>query len=613
VCACGAEMKVKPSSLPSILPPGLRRAVRTYLHTIQRKHKALALLVVSVLCIPGYVVVQSAEWEKAREDIMAHRHDLGKVMKGLCMVADAVIARNTNGMGEKMDRMKYHSTELFKVAVELATEFYDSKNHPGHNSEDSSSTQAHSSSRRKVDKIGFSAVEDSVEISETITSAQQQFQQRQANMKEQAIPATPLSRMVGFGGLAVKMAAGSATSKVGSLFTGKSSSISDYQAEILAETLCRMRGAALKLGQMLSLQDQDMLPPALSKALDRVKQAADYMPPHQLHSQLATQLGINWRDHFERFDEVPIAAASIGQVHKAVLKDGRVVVLKIQYPGVAASIESDLSNLRRLLSVANILPKGLFIDQIIKVAGSELKEECDYLLEAASQERYRLLVAADPILAAHTKVPAVIQSLTTHQILTSEFAPGLAIDTAATLPLPIRNAIARTALVSSFKEVFEWRFAQSDPNFANFLYDHPSRTIHFIDFGASRYCGNSIIVSVFADSIVYLCREYSKTFVDNYLQLVWAAANKDEITLMKLSETMGFLTGKECDEMKAAHLQAGFVIGTPLIFCAVQCILLVCSICPQVNPSCRMSHSTSVTPPLRIVSAMSAPCLCATD
>jgi aarF domain-containing kinase len=166
-------------------------------------------------------------------------------------------------------------------------------------------------------------------------------------------------------------------------------------------------------------------------------------------------------------------------------------------------------------------------------------------LEAANQERYRKLVMNDALLSAHTAVPEVIQELTTKQVLTSRFAPGLAIDTAASLPLPIRNAIARTTLVSSIKEVFEWRFVQSDPNFANFLYDHPSRTINFIDFGA--------------------CREYSQQFVDNYIKLVWAAANKDEITLMKLSKDMGFLTGNESKEMNEAHLQAGFVIGEPFL------------------------------------------------
>jgi len=96
----------------------------------------------------------------------------------------------------------------------------------------------------------------------------------------------------------------------------------------------------------------------LLQALERVRQGADTMPKRQLYSQLVNELGEDWRDKFTNFDESPIAAASIGQVHKAVLPDGRVVVLKIQYPGVAQSIDSDLSNLKTLVSMLNVLPPG---------------------------------------------------------------------------------------------------------------------------------------------------------------------------------------------------------------------------------------------------------------
>ncbi len=138
-----------------------------------------------------------------------------------------------------------------------------------------------------------------------------------------------------------------------------------------------MRGAALKLGQMLSMQDDSLLPPSLSKALDRVKQAADYMPKKQLFSQIESQLGASWREKFLEFDEIPIAAASIGQVHRAVLLDGTVVAMKIQYPGVANSIDSDLANLKRLITMTSLLPKGLYVEQIIKVASKELSLECE--------------------------------------------------------------------------------------------------------------------------------------------------------------------------------------------------------------------------------------------
>jgi aarF domain-containing kinase len=183
--------------------------------------------------------------------------------------------------------------------------------------------------------------------------------------------------MWGFGSLGVRMAFGAVGDSAFRAISGDSKTgISDANAERLAEALCRMRGAALKIGQMLSLQDDGILPSPLAKALDRVKQAADYMPKHQLEKQLKDQLGADWREKLLEFDYIPIAAASIGQVHRAKLLDGTDVAMKIQYPGVADSIESDLNNLKRLLSMTNMLPPGLFIDQIMTVAREELLVEC---------------------------------------------------------------------------------------------------------------------------------------------------------------------------------------------------------------------------------------------
>jgi hypothetical protein len=133
-----------------------------------------------------------------------------------------------------------------------------------------------------------------------------------------AIPSSRVGRALGFASLGVGLAFGTA-SEMASRLLGASSSSSDSSvmttdanADRLAATLCRMRGAALKMGQMLSIQDESLLPPALSRALHQVRQGADAMPNHQLVKQLVSQLGRDWRDKFESFDEIPFAAASIG-------------------------------------------------------------------------------------------------------------------------------------------------------------------------------------------------------------------------------------------------------------------------------------------------------------
>jgi hypothetical protein len=230
---------------------------------------------------------------------------------------------------------------------------------------------------KKSDPLGFDSISTSVlESSDILLESPTNTQ-----MKPKAVPATPIARVIGFGSLAAGLLFGKVKESTTSAIYGSSgekSSMSDENANRLAESLSRMRGAALKLGQMLSLQDESILPPSLSKALNRVRQGADYIPEYQLESQLRNELGTNWRSLFAEFNIAPMAAASIGQVHRAVLRDtGTRVAVKVQYPGVARAIDSDLRNLRIALSVASLLPKGLFIDQIVKVAGEELAAECE--------------------------------------------------------------------------------------------------------------------------------------------------------------------------------------------------------------------------------------------
>ncbi|ETV99452.1 Atypical/ABC1/ABC1-A protein kinase, variant 2 [Aphanomyces invadans] len=345
---------------------------------------------------------------------------------------------------------------------------------------------------------------------------------------EKHVPSSPLARIVGFGALAARLAVGTATAVIQNQGSSDKKSIhqafvSDANAERLADALCTMRGAALKLGQMLSIQDENLISPQLATALDRVRQNAHIMPKSQLIAQLTQEWGPDWRDRFESFVDVPLAAASIGQVHKATLISGDVVAVKVQYPGVADSISSDLLNLKRLVTYMNVFPKGLYIDEIIRVGQEELTAECNYAQEAENQTIFKELVDSYE-LSRHFVVPKVYANLSTNRILTTSFIEGVPLDKIAPLSQEIRNHVARQLLQLTIHELFVWRFMQTDPNWSNFLYDPQSGKIGLIDFGAAR--------------------AYPKEFVDTYFDIVWGAAQLDGKTMMDASLKLGFLTGR---------------------------------------------------------------------
>lgn len=159
-----------------------------------------------------------------------------------------------------------------------------------------------------------------------------------------------------------------------------------------------MRGAALKIGQMLSTMEDRIMPKVLLDALERARQEADIMPKSQVQRILERELGKRWQKNFKEFNLYPFAAASIGQVsfpliskvHEAYLSCGKKVAVKIQYPGVATSIDSDINNFLRIMASNNsynfivfgIQPKGLYLDKVFDNLREELKWETDYLREA---------------------------------------------------------------------------------------------------------------------------------------------------------------------------------------------------------------------------------------
>lgn len=367
--------------------------------------------------------------------------------------------------------------------------------------------------------------------------------------RERRVPSTPFSRALGFAGLGAGLAWGTFQESAKRLVFGNpnfqekqsvvSPFLSEKNAERLALALCRMRGAALKLGQMLSIQDESLVPAPILAALEIVRQGADVMPRSQLNQVLDAELGPNWSSKLINFDYEPMAAASIGQVHRAITEEGLEVAMKIQYPGVAESIESDIENVKLLLNYTNLVPERLYLDNAMQVAKDELSRECNYKLEAENQKKFRHLLSD----AQGFYVPLVVDDLSSRRVLTTELVGGIPIDKVALLDQKTRNYVGQKLLELTLTELFVFRFMQTDPNWSNFLYDESAKCINLIDFGAAQ--------------------DYPKSFVDDYLRMVLACANSDREAVVEMSHRLGFLTGKESDIMLEAHVQAGFIVGLP--------------------------------------------------
>ncbi|XP_061757195.1 atypical kinase COQ8A, mitochondrial isoform X1 [Nerophis ophidion] len=368
--------------------------------------------------------------------------------------------------------------------------------------------------------------------------------------RERKVPVTRLSRLANFGGLAVGLGIGALAEVAKKTMRHNATAgenkksildsspfLSEANAERIVRTLCKVRGAALKLGQMLSIQDDAFINPQLAKIFDRVRQSADFMPIKQMMKALNNDLGPNWRDKLEFFEERPFAAASIGQVHLARLKDGREVAMKIQYPGVAQSINSDVNNLMTVLNMSNALPEGLFPEHLIDVMRRELALECDYIREAQCAKKFRDLLKDHPFFY----VPQVIDELCSSHVLTTELVPGFPLDQAEGLPQELKNTICENILTLCLRELFEFRYMQTDPNWSNFLYDPQTHRVALLDFGATR--------------------GFDQSFTDIYIEVIRSAADGDREGVLKRSIEMKFLTGYESKAMVNAHVDAVMILG----------------------------------------------------
>jgi predicted unusual protein kinase regulating ubiquinone biosynthesis (AarF/ABC1/UbiB family) len=313
-------------------------------------------------------------------------------------------------------------------------------------------------------------------------------------------------------------------------------------ARRVADTLADLRGAAMKLGQLLSLQGGDLLSPALRETLASLQSHAHFMPEAQVRLVLQSELGRDWRSRFAEFDFEPLAAASIGQVHAAQSRDGRDLALKLQYPGVERSIDGDVDSLALLLRALRLVPADLDLEAVLPELKEELRREADYAREARSQEQYRSLVGEDP----GVLVPRVHADLSTRRVLASDRVRALPIEDLRSPEHPQRrrDEIGAKLLRLVFRELFEFRFVQTDPNFGNYLYEPKHERIALLDFGSVR--------------------SFSRHFTSRYRDLISATTACDTDSVQEIGVELGLLRGDESAEARAAFVRLCQRVAEPL-------------------------------------------------
>jgi predicted unusual protein kinase regulating ubiquinone biosynthesis (AarF/ABC1/UbiB family) len=337
-----------------------------------------------------------------------------------------------------------------------------------------------------------------------------------------AVPSGRLSRLSTFGRLASGVAGGMLAEGARRLANGERPKFEDMiltpaNAVRVADRLSHLRGAAMKLGQMISMDAGDFLPPELTAVLARLRNQAYRMPTQQLDALLKSEWGEGWRRRFAHFETTPIAAASIGQVHRATLPDGRKLAIKVQYPGVRESINSDVDNVATLLRISNLLPKELNLQPLLDEAKRQLNEEADYIREGSQMQRFATLLAGDD----RYIVPELHEAFTTSRVLAMSFVDGKAIETLIDAPQDIRDTAMAHLIELVLREIFAFGVMQTDPNFANYRWQPDSGKLVLLDFGATR--------------------DVPRATVAAYQAMIQAGLNADRIKMRQTAVAAGFL------------------------------------------------------------------------
>ncbi|KZN33793.1 ABC1 kinase family protein [Pseudoalteromonas luteoviolacea] len=363
--------------------------------------------------------------------------------------------------------------------------------------------------------------------------------------KSKKVPSSRVSRLAHLGGLAGKVASNVMISGAKQVLSGKQVSRKDLLLQpknihAVADKLAHMRGAAMKLGQLLSMDAGDLLPKELATLLERLRADAQPMPHKQLIALLKSNWGPNWLDKLSHIELRSFARASIGQVHEATTESGQKIALKIQYPGVANSIDSDVDNVAMLIKLSGLMPKQVALEPLMMEAKKQLLVETNYQVEG------QRLVEFEEGLKPYSqfKVPQYLPEYSTDSILAMEYVTGQPLDDFKDANVELRDKIASDLILLFFIEMFELQAIQSDPNLANYSYNAQQQQLVLLDFGASR--------------------SINKALAEGYWMLLKAGLNHDRALMTKAVQQIGYFGDQIDDAYKEIVLELFFMATEPL-------------------------------------------------
>ncbi len=302
-------------------------------------------------------------------------------------------------------------------------------------------------------------------------------------------------------------------------------------ASEIVKSMGELKGALMKLGQMLSVTDDLVLPPEISALFRSLQRDSRRMSAQELGEMFQQEFGRAASELFASFGENAIAAASIGQVHQASLKSGELVAVKVQYPAIEKAIEADFKNLDKLHDFVSLLVPGKpDVEALILELRDALVKECDYLQEAQSMKRFRQDYQD---VFKNVTIPKVYEEFSSRHIITSEFVHGLSFEEALEMSQSERDEICQTLYDMHMFGLYEKRLLHTDPQNGNYLF-RPGEII-LLDFGSTR--------------------EFSAEFIRSYVRLLNAVEIDDYQLYEKHGHNLGLFMNGDTLDLKERHFE----------------------------------------------------------